>query len=361
MSEQEDIPPPTNRPPPFNRPYSSQQVQPSDALRSYSPEARRRRAQSQPFHFAGQGEDNAPPGVLGFIAHYTGPGTRVFETIRRVLVGTYNDGFIHAGNLAYLSMLAIFPFFIVGAALFELVGGRTRALELVTTVLTAMPGAVSNAIRPVAEEIIFARDGWLLWLGAGFALWTVSSLVETIRDILRRAYGTQALYAFWRNRLFSAGLIVGAVVLLMVSLFAQVAIGAVQQVIMANFPQLSDAAGALRLSRIVPALGLAGSLYLLFFTLTPAEYRAKAYPKWPGALFTALWWLGVSTALPPVLRSFFSYSLTYGSMAGIMITLFFFWLVGLGLVIGAELNAALAEPERELGIGAQRQTKETAT
>ena len=32
-------------------------------------------------------------------------------------------------------------------------------------------------------------------------------------------------------------------------------------------------------------------------------------------------------------------------MAGIIIALFFFWLVvGLGLVIGAELNAALAEP-----------------
>lgn len=319
---------------------------------------------ARPDQFAALGTDNAPPpGVLGFITHHTGPGTRVFETLRRVLFGTYNDGFIHAGNLAYLSMLAIFPFFIVGAALFELVGGRARSLELVTAVLTATPGAVSNAIRPVAEEIIFARDGWLLWLGAGFALWTVSSLVETIRDILRRAYGTQARYPFWRNRLFSAGLIVGAVVLLMVSLFAQVVIGAAQQVIMTNFPQLSGAAETLRLSRIVPALGLAGSLYLLFFTLTPAEYRAKVYPKWPGAVFTALWWLSVSTALPPVLRSFFSYSMTYGSMAGIMIALFFFWLVGLGLVIGAELNAALAEPEREreLGSGAQNQTKETAT
>jgi len=53
-------------------------------------------------------------------------------------------------------------------------------------------------------------------------------------------------------------------------------------------------------------------------------------------------------ALPQVLRSFFAYNLTYGSLAGIIITLLFFWLVGLGLVIGAQLNAALAEtPEEE--------------
>ena len=47
-------------------------------------------------------------------------------------------------------------------------------------------------------------------------------------------------------------------------------------------------------------------------------------------------------ALPWVLRALFHYDLTYGSLAGVMIALFFFWLVGLGLVVGAELNAALA-------------------
>lgn len=277
-----------------------------------------------------------------------GPGTRAFEVIRRAAIGTYNDGFIHAGNLAYLSMLAIFPFFILGAALIELVGGQENSEALIETVLVAMPPTVRQVIAPVATDTMDARSGWLLWFGAAVALWTVSSLIETIRDILRRAYGTTASHAFWKYRLLSAGLILGAVVLLMVSLFAQVAIGTAQQVIDARFPQLTEVIDTLRLSRIVPALGLFGSLYLLFYTLTPAAYRSSGYPKWPGALFTAAWWLAVSSALPPILRSFFSYSLTYGSLAGIIIALFFFWLVGLGLVIGAELNAALAEPEGEV-------------
>lgn len=274
-----------------------------------------------------------------------GPGTRVFEVVRRTAVGTYNDGFIHAGNLAYLSMLAIFPFFILGAAVLQLVGGGEQAAQMIDTVLVAMPPTVASVIEPVATESVNARTGWLLWLGAGVGLWTVSSLVETIRDILRRAYGTEAIRAFWINRLLSAGLILGAVVLLMVSFFAQVAIGTAQQVIDASLPQLAEAVHTLRLSRVVPAFGVGLSLYMLFFSLTPAEYRKKEYPKWPGALFTTLWWLAVSAALPPILRAFFTYNLTYGSLAGIMIALFFFWLVGLGLVIGAELNAALAEPE----------------
>ena len=58
--------------------------------------------------------------------------------------------------------------------------------------------------------------------------------------------------------------------------------------------------------------------------------------------------MAVTIALPPAIRQFFSYDMTYGSLAGIMIALFFFYLVGLGVVIGAELNAALAEtPEEE--------------
>lgn len=279
---------------------------------------------------------------------------RSWTIICKVAEDTFNDGFIHAGNLAYLGMLSIFPFFILGAALFELIGGRDNAEALIFSVARAMPDSVAAVIVPVAEDVIYARSGWLLWAGGAVGLWTVSSLIETIRDILRRAYGARVSRAFWKTRLLSAGLILASVVVLMLSLFAQVLIGGAQEVILAAFPQLGEWIGTLRLSRIVPALGLALSLWVLFLTLTPPAFRGRKYPKWPGALFTALWWLLVAAALPMVLRSVFTYDLTYGSLAGSMVTLLFFWLVGLGLVIGAELNAALlpesappAEPSEE--------------
>jgi len=270
--------------------------------------------------------------------------SRPIAVVRRVAVGTFNDGFIHAGNLAYLSMLAIFPFFILGAALFDLIGGRANAAAMIGAVARALPPSVAEVITPVAEDVIYARSGWLLWVGAGLGLWTVSSLIETIRDILRRAYRAQAARSFWKTRLFSAGLILAAVVVLMLSLFAQVVIGGAQEVIAAAFPQLGEWIGTLSLTRIVPVLGVAGSLFVIFYTLTPRAFRAAGCTKWPGALFTTVWWLGVAAALPMVFRQFFTYDLTYGSLAGSMITLLFFWLVGLGLVIGAELNAALAQP-----------------
>jgi len=302
-------------------------------VRSLSPEQRRKDAR----HLRDRLED------------HVGPGTRAWEVAKRTLVGTYNDGFIHAGNLAYLSMLAIFPFFILGAAVFSAFGEEAERAATINAVLSAMPPVVGNVIEPVARDAIEARSGWLLWVGGLVGLWTVGSLIETIRDILRRAYGTHAEHAFWKYRLLSSGVILGAVFLLMLSLIAQFLIGTAQEVIEAYFPQLVDRVSDLRLSRIVPALGLFGSLYLIFYSLTPSKYRRKRYPKWPGVLLTTLWWIAVTTLMPAVLRNFFSYDLTYGGLAGVMIALFFFWLVGLGVVIGAELNAALAEtPEEEM-------------
>ena len=318
-------------------------VSETQEVHSLSPEARRReRAAFMAADIAGGGD---PITWRERCIKAMSPGSRLFEVARRTLTGTYNDGFIHAGNLAYLSMLSIFPFFILAGALFQLIGELEERRMIIETVVQAMPPTVQSVIAPTAENVIDARSGWLFWFGAAAGLWSVSSLIETVRDVLRRAYGTKAVLAFWRYRLASAGLIIGAVVLLLFSLFAQVAIGTAQQFILARLPQLAEVVGTMGASRIVPALGLFGSLYLLFWSLTPAEYGARIYPKWPGALLTAIWWVAVTTAMPPVLSTFFSYDLVYGSLAGIMIALLFFWLVGLGVVIGAELNAALADPE----------------
>ena len=98
--------------------------------------------------------------------------------------------------------------------------------------MASLPPAVAEEIRPAALAAITARTGWVLWLGAVVALWTVSSLIETIRDILRRAHDAASSgTAFWRHRLGSIGLILASVVAMMLSLFAQVAIGAAQEVI----------------------------------------------------------------------------------------------------------------------------------
>jgi membrane protein len=271
------------------------------------------------------------------------PRVTAWEVIKRVAVGVYNDGFIHAGNLAYLSIVALFPFFIVAAAVAHLLGQSQDAMLTVTNVLRRLPPDVAGTLREPIQEVLTVRTGTLLWLGAIVGLWTAASFIETIRDILRRAYGVKFCAPFWEYRLGSILLILCAVLILMLAFAVSAALTIAHHFIVEWFPLAQDIGSRLGLYRLVPAATLFLTFYGLFFALTPSRYRRYGCRKWPGPLFITLWWLGTVELLPPVLGLFGGYTRTYGSLAGVMIALIFFFVVGLGVVIGAELNAALAE------------------
>ena len=272
------------------------------------------------------------------------PGGRVYTIVRRAALGVYNDGFIHAGNIAYLALLTMFPFFIVMAALAQLFGRTPDVQHAVYGFLRTVPISVRDLIsQPIHDVLAANNSGALLWLGALVGLWTVGSFVETIRDILHRAYGTKPSRGFWHYRAGSILIIIVSVILTMSAFSAQVVLTGVEQFIWRLLPVGASLQPLINLSRIAPLLMLVGALYAMFATLTPSKYRYAPCPKWPGALFTGLWWMAVTMLLPVVVSAFGGYGRTYGSLAGVIVTLLFFWLVGLGLVFGAHLNAALAE------------------
>ena len=272
------------------------------------------------------------------------PGTYPFEVAKRVAVGVYTDGFVHAGNLAYMSLVALFPFFIVATFIASIFGRTQNGIEAVNAFLVAVPPNVADVLRDPIEGVLTARTtSGVLWLGGLVGLWTTGSLIETIRDILRRAYGTKGGKAFWRYRLGSIGIIVISVFAAMFAFSLQVAIAGADEFLHRVLPFADDAIRFVAATKLVPFAILTLALYYLFLTLTPSAYRGRQFPKWPGALMTSLWWYGTLMLLPLVLRNLSNYDLTYGSLAGVMIVLIFFFLVGLGVVIGAELNAALAE------------------
>lgn len=271
------------------------------------------------------------------------PSKRALEILKRVGIGTYTDGFTHAGNLAYLSLVTLFPFFIVTAAIARLVGRREDTIAALNAFLATVPPDVAKLLAQPVRDVLEARSGNLLWFGALVGLWTTAGFIETLRSILRQAYGVQSSTPFWRYRLGAIGVIVGAVILAMAAFSFQVILTAVEQFIYRVFPFANEAQELVSLGKIAPALALFGALYILFYTLTPARYRKTKCLKWPGAALVASWWLGTTALLPWVLSNLGSYDLTYGSLAGVMIALIFFFIIGLGVVIGAELNAALAE------------------
>ncbi|MBA3511762.1 YihY/virulence factor BrkB family protein [Sphingomonas sp.] len=300
-------------------------------LSPQSPEARRKRLARMEAAFGHEVVEKLKP------RHHA------WEVLKRVSIGVYNDGFIHAGNLAFLALLALFPFFILAAAIASILGQTESGAMTVATVLSQLPPEVARTLRAPVDEVLTSRTGPLLWLGGIVGAWTAASFIETIRDILRRAYGVAYSAPFWEYRLGSIGMIFIAVLLLMFTFALSVMLSSVQHAIDAWVPFAEDVVSTLAIYRVVPAIALFGTIYALFYALTPSRYRKSDCRKWPGALLITIWWLVTVELLPETISLIGGYSLTYGSLASVMIVLMFFFIIGLGVVAGAELNAALAE------------------
>jgi membrane protein len=296
-----------------------------------SPEERRKRLATMRAAFGTEVEEKLKPRRTAW------------EVIKRVAIGVYNDGFIHAGNLAYLSIVALFPFFIVAAAVAHLLGQGQDAMLTVSNILRRLPPNVADTLREPIQEVLTVRTGPLLWVGAVVGLWTAASFIETIRDILRRSYGVKYCAPFWEYRLGSILVILGAVLLLMVAFALSALLSVAHHLLVEWFPFAQGIGTTIGIYRLAPAATLFFTFYALFFALTPARYRKYDCAKWPGALLVTVWWLATVEVLPFALGLLGGYSLTYGSLAGVMIALIFFFVIGLGVVTGAELNAALAE------------------
>src|SRR3954468_369193 len=228
-----------------------------------SPEARRKRLASMRAAFGADVEKKLKPKVTPW------------EIVKRVAIGVYNDGFIHAGNLAYLSIVALFPFFILAAAVAHLFGQSQDAMLTVTNVLRRLPPDVAATLREPILEVLTVRTGTLLWFGAIVGLWTATSFIETIRDILRRAYGVKFCAPFWEYRLGSMLVILGAVVLLMIAFAASATLTFTHHLLIEWFPFAQGVATTLGIYRLVPAATLFFTFYLLFYALTPSRYRKR--------------------------------------------------------------------------------------
>ncbi|MEI6417964.1 MAG: YihY/virulence factor BrkB family protein [Sphingomonadales bacterium] len=281
-----------------------------------------------------------PPALTRTLLRYR----RVYAVVAATLRGTLADGFAHAGNLAYLSLLTIFPFLILLATAAAALMPGDAAPRLLADLLRVLPPDVARLIAPALAEALTSRaSGGLITFGVAVTLWTVTGFIETVRTIIRDAYGVADTVPFWRYRLRALALLLLVVAALLLAFSAQVLLQGVE----AAFGQLFPGAAPLApvTARLwLPAM-LFAALWAMFALLTPLRFHTL--PIWPAALVTALAWVGATFALPRVLALASNYTLTYGSLAGVIIALLYFYLIGLGVVVGANLNAALAKTGRK--------------
>lgn len=245
-----------------------------------------------------------------------------------------------AGHIAYTALLAIFPFLIFLASLAGFLGNIGNSLASVQSMLNLLPADVAKTLSPVIHEVIDTRDGGLLTLGLLGALWVASNGIDALRIALNTAYDLDEPRPWWLIKLGSIGaIIVGGFVFLMLSIL--VVLGPViWKALLWAFPLGETDRWAFSLFRYVLA-----ALVLLLGLLALHRWlpgrRIFMRDLLPGVAATTALWLLAASLFSIYVAELGSYSATYGSLGGVIITLVFFYVSAVLFIFGAELNAAL--------------------
>jgi membrane protein len=242
-----------------------------------------------------------------------------------------------AAQLAYYFFFALFPTLLVMLAL-----AKFFAADLVQ-LLSGLGGFVPpRALELVIGQITSLSEGeqgGLLTIGMLTAVWSSSAAMTAIISTLNTAYDIEEGRPWWKVRATAIALTVG------LSLFIIVALGLV-------------IAGPTLAERLADRLFLGTAFewtwkilqWPIVFMLVSAGiglvyyFAPDAEQDWvwltPGSIFATTMWLIVSLGFKYYVATMGAYE-SYGVIGGVMVLMLWFYLSGLVMLVGAEMNAEI--------------------
>jgi membrane protein len=245
-----------------------------------------------------------------------------------------------AAQLSYYFFLALFP-----AILFLLAVASFFPLSNITDDITHSLGPfvspqVLNLIREQMQRLADNESGGLLTFGVAGALWSSSAALVSILGALNRAYDIEEARPWWKVRLIAVGLTLAVALTVLIAL-SLVLVG----------PTLADTLGRMTgwgapfewtwlvlQWPLVFAL-VATGIGLIYY------FGPDAEQDWvwitPGAVVATTLWLVVSILLKIYVETFTDYEGAYGVVGGVIVVMLWFYVSGIALLTGAELNAEI--------------------
>lgn len=255
---------------------------------------------------------------------------------------------IYAGNcfawaaaLAYYFFLALFPALLFAVSLASVLPARPLIDQVVTMLARVAPDEVVAVARQQLVQITNRPSLGLLMLGLVGAIWSVSSGMTALADTLNQAYRVTERRPWWRVRLIAIVLtlsLTGATAMA----FVVVMVGPAAAEHVADWLALGPL--FVRIWNVLqwPTAGL------LVVTALGCVYRfaPDTSREWvwisPGSVTATTLWLLISLAFKWYVIHLGDYQKTYGAIGGVLVTLLWFYFSSLAILLGAQLDAAIA-------------------
>jgi membrane protein len=260
-----------------------------------------------------------------------------------------------SAGISFFAVLSIAPVLVTALSVYGAVNTPAEALEQLSGVVEMLPTELRPIVADQLTTIAAASTHVLTWRGlTGLiaALWTATTAATYLIDALTLAYHESETRSFLRRTALALAFVLGGALLL----------GAVIAIAGVVSDVLDRAPGLIRtVAPVLVWITLAALMALVLDVLYRfAPDRKRARWRWitGGATVTTVLWLATSVGLFAYVQSLGSYESTYGSLAGVAISMFWLWISVFLVIVGAAVNAeserqtvrdSTVGPERPLG------------
>ena len=268
-------------------------------------------------------------------------------------IGSLNIGLIAAG-IAFYGLLSLFPTITAGVALVGLFYDPAVLVDRADWLLSAVPASAEDLITRQLYEVAGAERGSLTFT-AVFSLlvahWSASNATGSLVQGLNVINEEDETSCFFKLRLITIGLTIFLIFGLALSLVIVAAIPAGLAFFGAG-TGLTDSALLLRwpMMFLIGAVGIAA-----LFRYGPDRRNARWRWLTPGAVLGCALWVAGTYGFSFYAQAFGSYNETFGTLAGVIVLLTWFWLSAFVILIGALLDAEMeAQTAHDSTVGPER-------
>jgi len=256
-----------------------------------------------------------------------------------------------AAALAYYFVFALFPMMLFLMAMMGMLAGpgsqmRTELMQYLSTVL---PESASGLVQQVVDQTTKASGGGKLSFGILLSLWSASAGVVALMNALNAVYDVKESRSFIKARAIALGLTIALSVLIISALVLILYGGKIAELV-GNMMNLGGAfTVAWKIAQWPVALACLVVAFALVYYFAPNVKQPTWHWITPGAVVGVALWLVASFAFKIYLSFSNTYSATYGSVGAVIILMLWFYVTGLSLLMGGEINAEIEHAAAEHG------------
>ncbi|MRH44614.1 YihY family inner membrane protein [Aquibacillus halophilus] len=249
-----------------------------------------------------------------------------------------DDVFGLSAQLSYFFLLSLFPFMLFLVTLLGFL--PLPEVDIMNFIEDYAPAETATLINENVNMIVTERNGGLLSIGLIGTLWSASNGINAIMRAFNAAYNVEENRSFVISRLIAIVLTIAMLIVIIIAFLLPI-FGKAIGVYLFSFFGLSE--GFLQtwntLRWVISSVVFFLVLLALYILAPNKKVNIKNVAI--GAIFATICWQLVSLLFSYYVNTIGNYSAMYGSLGGVIVLMIWFYISGIIIITGGEINALL--------------------